>query len=321
MRRTGYFKDNKQFLGGVMKLLLTGDWHLTSSMPEKRIDDYPSVQKRKVAFIQHQAAENKCIAILQPGDLTEHFPFPKMNFSSIQYYIKKIMAGVPVVSIYGQHDSSFRTDKTNTPMKVFLSSGVVKLADENGIIYPHEDSYVSVYGAGYEEPIPEVFKKEDFNILLIHRMVSDKDYWNGHVTYCTAEKLLEEAADYSLIVVGDNHQSFTCTTVDGRTLVNCGSLMRSNILQVDHKPVCYVFSVESRKLTPYFLPIEPASMVFDLTEAAKSKEELLESKALIEHLEKGFDSSGINFLHNLKEAMNVQEEDVADMIKEVMNGK
>ena len=51
-----------------MKLLLTGDWHITNTPPEKRIDNYTQAQSWKFLHILGLAEEKNCTFIIQPGD-------------------------------------------------------------------------------------------------------------------------------------------------------------------------------------------------------------------------------------------------------------
>ena len=56
-----------------MKLLITGDWHLTDKTPRNRIDDYPKTQHRKISWMIGEAIRHRCEYILQPGDMFDSF--------------------------------------------------------------------------------------------------------------------------------------------------------------------------------------------------------------------------------------------------------
>ncbi len=82
-----------------MKLLFTGDWHLTSKRPENRIDDYWETCKRKIIFILQYAKDN-------------NIEFENIDLSKDQKALEEIIQKtgkleVPVVDIDGQIINGF----------------------------------------------------------------------------------------------------------------------------------------------------------------------------------------------------------------------
>jgi len=119
-------------------------------------------------------------------------------------------------------------------------------------------------------------------------------------------------------VCGDNHNHFV-EEGKGRYVVNCGSLMRSNIDQVDHKSVVYVYDTETKTLSdPIFLKIQSVKEVFDLKSVNEEKERNKKLDLFVENLSQHH-SAGINFLDNLKSVIPTLDVDVAEIIKEAMN--
>jgi hypothetical protein len=107
-------------------------------------------------------------------------------------------------------------------------------------------------------------------------------------------------SDYDLIVSGDNHQSFMLETKEKkkRYLFNCGSLMRSTIDQIDHKPCVYIFDTDKRSYEKILIPIKPWQKCFDLEKKVKEEEHNEQMESFVNGLAKHKDL-GMNFIDNL----------------------
>jgi DNA repair exonuclease SbcCD nuclease subunit len=305
-----------------MKLLIMGDAHLRGGKPENRLDNYEETQYQKMVWIFEKAKEYDCEYILQPGDLTEHFPYPRMNFECLGRYIElfrkfKTNFNIEIITIRGQHDSSFHKQSENSPISVMEKANVIWVASDYPPCFPIDDN-TCIIGCDFVDDIQPYMWVFDFNILLIHKMISNQDYWNGYVQYASPEWMLSKYPDFDLIVSGDNHHSFQCFVNNNRALINCGSLMRSNIDQANHKPCVWVFDTDTFSAEQFFIPIKPFNEVFDLQSKEEGKQTSMENEALIERLEKGFDSSGIDFVKNLRSEMVKEESDVQSIIEECM---
>ena len=82
-----------------MKLILTGDLHLTGRNPISRTDDLPSVQENKINQIESLREEYGAEWILQPGDFFDSF---NPSYSVINRYLKILSDRWKAV--LGQHD-------------------------------------------------------------------------------------------------------------------------------------------------------------------------------------------------------------------------
>jgi DNA repair exonuclease SbcCD nuclease subunit len=250
-----------------MKLLCTGDWHLRYKRPEMRLDEnYFETQADKV--IQHIdiARRKNCKMILQPGDFFDSVETP---WFVVQYYMKMFLDNeIEIYTIPGQHDLRYHTrDIQNTPLGVLEASGCIKIVDE-------KMASNFLCGVWWGGDIPD----GDVDILLMHRMIVQEKLWEGQENFNYANDLLLKYPKCNLFVIGDNHKSFV-EEYQGRYLVNCGSLMRSSINQVDHKPVVYVYDTDKRDLEEIFLKVKPAKKVlnFDQAKVQKDRDERLDT--------------------------------------------
>lgn len=307
-----------------MKLLVTGDWHLTTRTPRNRIDDYPQSQRKKIAFIFSLAVEENVKAILQPGDAVDHSLHRYNTPDSLkrEYILFFKEKRIPIITIPGQHDMRYHSsDVSNTPLGVFESAANVTVITNEfpEVLLGGVNKEVMIYGAGWNKEVPKIQKKlKGVNILLTHRMIiKNKKVWGGQKEYDKADALLRKH-EFDLIVSGDNHQAFIQR--DGKKwLVNCGSLMRSKIDQVNHKPVVYIYDTEKLSLTPHLIPIEPFEDVMNIEEAVKEKEKSATLDLLIEGLSSVEDMEGIDFKEGINAEIKVNREVITEGTIGILN--
>ena len=309
-----------------MKLLITGDWHITDRKPANRTDEnYFETVMGKIQFILDFYTDRSGeLTILQPGDffdssrasdfikgklinkLLEKFAFP---FESELY------------TIFGQHDLRYHSsEKNNTPLGVLKEAGTVEII-ENKLpclaMQGLNGKKLIIHGANWGEEIPEIRESNDFNILLTHRMIIDGEkLWEGQTGFDTAEDLLDNH-DFDLIVSGDNHKAFVVEK-DGKTLVNAGSLMRNRIDQKDHKPRVYVYDTESRELEKHYIPVKPFEEIMDVERATKKKETDENLEAFVATLSNDFELDGLDFRDNLMKALKKQPEVIKTIVDEIL---
>uniref|UniRef100_A0A6M3JP55 Putative calcineurin-like phosphoesterase n=2 Tax=viral metagenome TaxID=1070528 RepID=A0A6M3JP55_9ZZZZ len=290
-----------------MKLLLTGDWQLRFRKPEMRLDEnYFETQAGKVRQILEIAEKNDCGAILQPGDFFDGVETP---WFVVQHYMKMLIdilfdKGIDLICSPGQHDLRYHTREIeNTPLGVLKAAQILSL--EEIISYGDGIQICSVWWGNNE--IPRTVKSKN-NILLMHRMVLQKKLWLGQTDFVYARDLLKNYPEFDLFVTGDNHQGFV-EEDNGRYVVNCGSLMRANIDQVDHKPRVYVYDTEKRSLEEIFLKVAPVKKVLDIKKAEVQKERDERLELFIANLKQGERGTTFDFIDRLYEVMNDKKVD------------
>lgn len=303
-----------------MKLLCLPDLHLTDSRPKGRIDDYTETLKSKFLFILETAKEKECELILQPGDFMDS---PSVSYDFLCwliYYIK--YCDIPIITTTGQHDLRYRNFENTSFRTLSYSCDNLIILKGDGEIYRRKDSNVSIYASPFNKEVPPIEKtlKKQFNILITHRMIVQEKIWAGQ-TDAESSNLFLRNNKFDLIVSGDNHQSFI-QSHKGRYLINCGSMMRSTIAQVDHKPFVVLFDTDKPDdLEIIKIPIAMPKKVFDLQKKGDKKEVDANLNAFCSGLSKSKEMGLViedNLLEYYKE--NKIEKDLIEIIEENMHG-
>lgn len=303
-----------------MKILCLGDIHLTDLIPRNRVDDYPQTQYEKLTWCFGLAHEKQCKIIILPGDIFDSYKISKVSDQLkrkyIDFFLRAWEKGLQIYVITGQHDLRYHNqDYSNTPFGVLEAAGCFKVLSKR----PEESGRIDFYGASWEEKIPKIKNKDNFNILVIHKLlIHKKKIWPGQKNYTSAISILNRNK-FDLIISGDNHQQFT-TIKDGKTLINAGSLMRSSSLQINHKPAVYVFNCVTKKFRRYEIPIAPIKEVMWIDKIESEKERDEEIKTFIENLEGGKEISGLDYVKNLNNYIkkNKIDKGTQDVISEVL---
>jgi len=298
-----------------MKLLITGDWHIRQTTPQRRIDNYWKTVQRKINFILDLAVKEKCNLILQPGDF---FDSHKANDFLKRHMIKRLKrVGIKIITVFGQHDLRYHSSEIrNTPLAVLNAAKVVYIASPQPRHTLFND--IHIYGASWYEDIPKVVLDTNiFNILIIHKMVIENaKLWTKQEDYKLGNVLLK-TLPYNLIVSADNHLSFVISNKFKR-LVNCGSLLRSTIDQIDHHPVVYVFDTITAVLERHWVPCEPFDQVFDMAKVSAEKERDEKMEAFVDKLTGETKLEGLNFIKNMHDFVESNKEEIDDATQEII---
>jgi len=298
-----------------MLFLFTGDLHLTDKTPINRIDDYEKTILNKFQFILDTGKQYKVDCILQPGDFTDYPHIPYSLFSDIAKRINT--CGINWIVIRGQHDLHYRREENNAVDALCNS-----VPNINFVSYLDNLTY-NIYGASYGKEIPIVEDHTKFNILLIHKMIIGNDkLWDAQKDYVTANNLLRKQKYFNVILSGDNHQSFI-TEHKGRYLFNCGSMMRSNVSQVNHKPFIIVFDTDNpAAYKKIFIPIELPEKVFDFSKVKLEKEQTESLNVFVEGLSEQKELK-FTFMDNLLAyaKLNNISKEITDIILDCAGGK
>lgn len=242
-----------------MKLLCSSDWHIRHTNPQHRIDDFVYEQFKKIQNILDITKDNKAKYTLVAGDVFNSARTPLWLL--LRYYVDFCMR-TKILAVPGQHDLKYHNKKEyeDTPLNFFQTTGVIGILNKTPF---HIGPYIDLYGCWWEDKIPKIKDKGCFNILVIHKMVTDGGpEWYGQTEYTNAKKLLKKTG-FDLIVSGDNHRPFV-VKYKKQTLINPGSIVRQKANELDVKPRVYLFDTETRKVKKVYIPIEPAEKVFDL---------------------------------------------------------
>lgn len=289
-------------------LILTSDWHLRSTIPICRKDDFLKEQERKVDFILRQSLVYNC-PILIAGDIGDK---PQWENWVLKKYIEKFKKHSQKIYVLpGQHDlPNHRLDKLDeSGLGVLIASKAATLLLREPVYILGID--IGIYPVQFKNKIFKVKSNEDEqHIVIIHQLVSQSKLWEGQRNFTFAKSLLKKFPCYKLIVSGDNHQSFV-EEYEGRLLVNPGSIMRTSISQKDFKPAIYLWYVETNTIKKIFIPIEqdgfkPTSEVIEMIN--------IEGNKFIQTLKKNYDIL-VSFENNMRNYLN-RNHSISKKVKE-----
>lgn len=292
-----------------MKLLCMGDLHYRASQPRGRKDDYVTALLGKVRQVVRIADEHDCQYIIQPGDM---FDRPEVPMWLLREAIR-IHGRGRVLCVLGQHDQRYHHHAVaNTPVGVMEAARAVRVLGPR----PYRQPGVEFYGASWSDDIPPPGPSKACKVLVAHRMVVKAGpLWPGQTDYTRAGRMLRKHK-YDLIVTGDNHQFFVeqDTSARPRYLVNCGSLMRTNTDQADHRPSVVVYDTERRSIQVVELDVAPASEVLDTEHADEGRARSEELEAFIEEVGHTRGAPDLDFLATLRKL--AQGKGVAQGVRE-----
>lgn len=300
-----------------MKILAAGDLHLRRSSPSLRSDDFLAAQERKLDEILGTAIEQDCQYVVFPGDVFDRSDAPH---GLVEWAIRKFQScSLDYLFVYGQHDLRYHTsDKQNTPLGV-LSAALFPRAHilTPNSVYRAKERHLQAnfYGCSWGEPLPE-HMTDDFNIMVMHRPISDKPIPWDHPDFLLASELVKKVPA-QVFITGDNHAQFICKFKNA-IVFNMGSVMRTNTLQVDSKPAVAIISLEANKPVEFVispLTIQKDVFYMDKVEAKQVEEEKIAK--FVSGLQDGFNPE-LKFVDNLRVAAKTAPQGVRDIINQVL---
>jgi DNA repair exonuclease SbcCD nuclease subunit len=278
-----------------MRLLITGDAHITNRKPKNRKDDYFRTVLNKFEQECQIAVEEKCDIVILPGDVFNSW---KENHLVVQCIIN-IMKSYPslhFLCVAGQHDQQFHsTDLSGTTLGTLLThTDLIRLIPNNSDDFIWIDSDdpdscpdINIYGYSWNDinlPIPQIEHPKNINILVLHKMIVDEKLWAEQEGHTWANHLLINT-DFDLIVSGDNHKQFFARK-GKKHLLNVGSMMRSTIDQMDHHPAVAVYDTKTKEVDIIDLDYKPFDEVMQIAKAEQEKERNLQLESFVKSLKK-----------------------------------
>jgi len=277
MKRT---KNNSKKVNAIF----TADWHLREDSPICRTDNFQNAQWNKVDFISDLQRKYNC-PIIHAGDLFDHWkPSPYLLTQTIQHLPERFW------TIYGNHDLpqhnlelAYKTG-INTLEQACLEKGFAILYDGvHWLQEPNNNSYLNYF---------DLIRK----VCIWHVMTyQGKQPW-PNCTDLSAKQILEKYPQFDLIVTGHNHTAFV-EELDGRLLVNPGSLTRQEADKEKHKPRVYLYYMQENKVTPVYLPIKQDVISREHIEKIEQRDNRI--SAFVERLNTEWETS-LSFEENLE---------------------
>ena len=305
----------------MIKFAYTGDLHGHTKTPKNRTDDYFEAFKAKFSYFIDYCLDEAVHYIILAGDITDHHT---VTYRVTNFLLKElrrwesIAGGKRVLTITGQHDVKYHSTFDGTPYESLLNSGLIQhLGSEPFVIVDHREedgTEIHVYGASFEEEIPEIKNPNVWNILAIHDMIVNEknEFWEER--FKLASTVLR-THKFNLIIAGDNHKPYS-VQYRSRRLVMCGSMMRKSIDQKDYQPKFYVTYIPNNEHEEIKYPIQPN--VFKEEEVELGKERKIIVEKFAESL-KDSNLIGLQFTDRIKQAVAKDDSGLEDHVIETIN--
>lgn len=282
--------------------ILVADLHLTETVPICRTDDYLAAQARKLAFLAKLRKENQDCPILVAGDIFE-------KWKNSPWFIYWAYMHLPdgIITVPGNHELRFHSFKEYKQSTLHLLENI-HVEGWDLTVLKNDEVYVinelEIFGCPFGEDVKIPWRgKKDWEdsprILILHDLIwksSQKPPWAAEAY--SPDEILDKFSSYDidLILTGHNHESFTAQK-DETLLVNPGSMMRNTADQVDFRPRCFLYYVESNKVIPVYFPIEEGAVSQEHLDRKKQHEE--RAAAYIQRLNMKWKKS-LSFRDNLE---------------------
>lgn len=291
------------------RIILLSDVHLTDKNFACRLDDVTVTQWNKLEYVLKYAKDNNMV-ILQAGDL-----FDKSRSWDILNKFIDISNkwGVPIYTIFGQHDQTFRTTDSSNMMNILIKTSHLKLLTKKPVAL---SKFIHVYGCSYGNDVPAIANKKVKNILVVHQEIGSTKMKIGETEITGAEEFAGKYIDYDLILCGDIHEEFYYNTKNG-FILNTGCMLRKTVDLIDHKPCFAVLDTDVWYLSRHEIPFEKRVISREHIDKDKERKNLMDD--FISSLNKT-EVHGTDFKSNLDRYIkeNKIPEKVASIINDIM---
>lgn len=229
-----------------IKLIACADIHLRDTIPICRIDDYWKAQNKKFNFLIDTAIQKNC-NIYHAGDL---FHKPKSSAYLEAWAIEKLKKlkknKLKFITITGQHD---------------VPNHNVKEIEKSSIWVLYQAEVIDLFITPYQEGVII-----DNNIMMIHAMIHQDQPIHANIQSTKANSLLKKYPKIKIIISGDNHLPFIEHN-KSNFLLNCGSMMRTTIDQINYSP--HFYFIKNYYIVKIAYPI--STNIMDVNQINKNK--------------------------------------------------
>lgn len=229
--------------------ILTGDLEWRATVPECRTDDFFSEQTRKWQWLCALQEKYNC-PVLDSGDVFDQWKSPPwlevlaLQNTPLEFY-----------TVPGNHDLPGHNleNFARSSLAVLQAAGRAQV-----LLQPRYEAFANLYPFPWGAALAP--RTDDDNglpcVAMCHVMTYEGESpWPG-CTDTEAKRLLRRMKGYDLVLTGHNHKPFV-VELNGRLLVNPGSLMRTTADQADFQPRVYLWFADTNEVEPVFVPIQP----------------------------------------------------------------
>ncbi len=217
--------------------ILCADFHLDSSQPPARTDNFEEACWNKLKQVKELQRKHGCI-VYHSGDLFDKAkPLYQVLYKTIQHLPDRFH------TILGNHDE--------------VGHKISNL-DQSGINILHHIGALTILKGTHWRQDPKkypIYHIENKKLTIWHGMV-----WKGALPWpnCTDPEIKEVPKMFKkaqIILTGHNHKTILHQTKN-QLVLNPGSLMRRKADQQEHKPCVFLYYAEEHKAVPHYLDIE-----------------------------------------------------------------
>jgi len=226
--------------------ILCADLHLREDTPTCRNDDYFAAMTRKVDMIAAMQREYDC-PVICAGDV---FHTWRCSLELVLWAYEHLPN--KMICVAGQHELPYHKldNARQSPLGLLDAVGKIVFLRSEQIEYEG----LRIKGASWG--IEHGPHEKDCDIFVTHKLVYCGDVpFPGAPVEGNARVFMKGCGFAKLVVTGDNHKPFTYDTDNRSLLVNCGSMMRSEVRQHDYKPAVWLWHKEENGVESIPLPI------------------------------------------------------------------
>jgi DNA repair exonuclease SbcCD nuclease subunit len=291
--------------------VILADTHLRDDQPVCRTDDYFRTQLDKLEWVIAKVLNNrskvlKWAPLIIAGDVFDHWkPSPLLLAETIRI-LRIADHEHSVVVVAGQHDlPQHNLSLLNKTGLAVLEKGagirVLKGGDFQACV--GFNVYGWSWGEDWETPQMDVLQT---SIAVLHTPT-----WLGNNPYGSevpsAIRLLKRMTGFDLVVVGDNHQTFTKKFHGGGTILSPGSMCRMEADQKDHVPVVWLWNNVEKTLGVLEIPHREDSV--SRQHLDKKEERSKDLNAFVEQVGQGSKGKRLSFQKELEREVEKKETD------------
>ena len=240
-----------------MKLIGFSDAHIRGSTPRSRLDDYAEAIWSKFQQLTAFIKERNIDAALNGGDM---FDTPDPSTGVVNKYVELFSSwNIPIWSVIGSHDLFGYNEGTlaRTALGTLRAAGLVTII--SGTQKIGENCQLSGISHSYsldESPETDYYTKkicDDYMIQLCHGMITPGPFFGKYTLY---SQIRTEA---DLVICAHYHPGFGPFEVDGSTIINIGSMGRTeNVIRKYPPSFLYIDTdIPSWEIIPFDTPKDP----------------------------------------------------------------
>lgn len=278
----------------VPRLIVTSDLHLSHEAPvarQERGHEWYGVMENYLHQL-YSLATDLNVPVVVAGDVFHRWnPGPEL--------INFVMKRMPKVwAIPGQHDLPHHNlqDIKKSAYWTLVQAGVINHMNGQEVVKASRGIYLSAFPWGCE--ISRAPKFDGTHIAICHHYIWQEGHsFPGAPPEYHAIEMRKLLRGYDAAFFGDNHKPFwSWDAMKNPVIVNCGSFLRRNSDEIDHKPAVWVYQSDNT-IYPHYLDTSMDKIIPTIKEV-KGKE--IDAAEFIKML-KDMDVESLDFKETLRQ--------------------